>query len=69
MGVSTIGKCVSISHFLLSISHIEIQGRRANDSKHSASWEATQVFLQFPFYSSTFFLLSALSYIGLLFSP
>ena len=25
--------------------HIEIQGHRANDIKHSASWEATQVLL------------------------
>ena len=29
------------------LEHIEIQGRRANDIKHSASWEATQVFLNF----------------------
>ena len=26
--------------------HIEIQDRRANDIKHSASWEATQIFLE-----------------------
>ena len=26
---------------------MEIQGSRANDIKHSASWEATQVFLNF----------------------
>ena len=32
--------------------HIEIQGRRANDIKHSASWEATQVFLIFEVSSS-----------------
>ena len=37
LGVSTIGRCVSISQFLLSIWHIEIQSRRANDIKHSAS--------------------------------
>ena len=30
--------------------HIEIQGRQANDIKHSASWEATQVFLNLPFF-------------------
>ena len=29
------------------LTRIEIQGRRANDIKHSASWEATQVFLKF----------------------
>ena len=28
------------------LEHIEIQGRQANDIKHSASWEATQVFLE-----------------------
>ena len=38
---------VKISQFLPRISHIEIQGCRANDIKHSASWEATQVFLNF----------------------
>ena len=42
----TKGRCVRISQFLLSISHIEIQGRRANDIKHSPSWQATQVFLE-----------------------
>ena len=31
-------------------STIEIQGCRANDIKHSASWEATQVFLNLPFF-------------------
>ena len=40
---------VKISQFLPRISYIEIQGRRANDIKHSASWEATQVFLNLPF--------------------
>ena len=37
--------CISNSQFLLSVLHLEIQGRRANDIKHSAAWEATQVFL------------------------
>ena len=46
--------------------HIEIQGRRANDIKHSTSWEATQVFLQFSFLWFKF-LLSVLSYVGLMF--
>ena len=46
--------------------HIEIQGRRANDIKHSANWEATQVFLQFPFLWFKF-LLSAFNYVGLMF--
>ena len=41
---------VKISQFLQRISYIEIQGRRANDIKHSASWEATQVFLNLPFF-------------------
>ena len=45
-------RCVKIAQFLLRISHIEIQGRRANDIKHSASWEATQVFLIFEVSSS-----------------
>ena len=40
--------------------HIEIQGRRANNIKHSASWEATQVFLEI-FLSLVQFLLSVLS--------
>ena len=43
---------VKISQFLPRISYIEIQGRRANDIKHSASWEATQVFLNFVVSSS-----------------
>ena len=34
------------SQFLLNKSHIEIQGRKANDIKQSASWEATQAFLE-----------------------
>ena len=45
-------KRVKIFQFLLRISHTEIQGRRANDIKHSASWEATQVFLIFEVSSS-----------------
>ena len=44
---------VKISQFLPRISHIEIQGRRANDIKHSASLEATQVFLNFFFVSGS----------------
>ena len=49
---------VQISQFLLRISHIEIQGRRANDIKHSTSWEATQVFLKlFLFPSANFYCL------------
>ena len=34
------------------LEHIEMQGRRANDAKHSASWEATQVFLNYVVSSS-----------------
>ena len=53
------------SQFLLSISHVEIQGRRANDIKHSASWEETQVFLKlFPFLSAICLSL-VFNYIGL----
>ena len=47
--------------------HIEIQDRRANDIKHSAPWEATQVFLEILLSMVQFFLLSVLSYVGLLF--
>ena len=40
--------------------HIEIQGRLANDIKHSASWEATQAFLEI-FLSMVYFFLFVLS--------
>ena len=59
-------RSVNISQFLLRISYIEVQGRRANDIKHSASWEATQVFIALFLSLSVFFLMFVFGDIGLL---
>ena len=59
-------RSVNISQFLLKISHIEVQGRRANDIKHSTSWEVTQVFIALFLSLSVFFLMFVFGDIGLL---